>query len=141
MRLLRDRKGQVRIIEAFFASVLILSSLTLIPTRTETKVSDGGSLASKARQVLLTLDSDDYLAKLIENGSWTMIGRCIESFLSPTMWFNATVLDENGQALNDVQITSGSPINEEISSTDYICVNSSSNFRIYVIRLQLSRVK
>jgi hypothetical protein len=138
---LRNRKGQIRIIEAFFASILILSSLTLIPAGTETTVSDERSLSSKAQEILLTLDNDGYLSKLIENRSWTTLGKCIEAFLSPTIWFNATVLDENGQCLNDAPITSGSPINEKISAADYVCATSSSNFRIYLIRLQLSNVK
>ena len=141
MRFLRNRKGQIRIIEAFFASILILSSLTLIPAGTDTTASDERSLSSKAREVLLSLDNDGYLSKLIENRSWTSLGKCIESFLLPTIWFNATVLDENDQCLNDVPITSGSPINEKISAVDYVCASRSSNFRIYVVRLQLSNVK
>ena len=35
MRLLKDNKGQIRTIEAFFAAILMLSALTLIPAAQE----------------------------------------------------------------------------------------------------------
>ena len=140
MRLLKSQKGQIRIIEAFFASALVLSSLMLIPAGTDTRRADDQSLSSKARDILMTLDGEGYLSKLIENRSWTTLSRCVESFLSPTIWFNVTVLDENGLCLNDVAVSNGGPTNGKISAADYMCASVSSNFKIYVVRLQLSPV-
>jgi hypothetical protein len=66
MRFLSNKKGQVRVIEAFFASVLLLSCLTLIPAQTPTKNSSG-DIAWKAENVLLTLDNDGHLANFVDN--------------------------------------------------------------------------
>jgi hypothetical protein len=47
MRLLNNRKGQVRVIEAFFASIMLMSCLTLIPAQTTVKTQTG-NLAARA---------------------------------------------------------------------------------------------
>ena len=140
MRLLKDNKGQIRIIEAFFASALILSSLALIPSGTMVTNSNTQILSSTATHVLTTLDSDGFLSTLIENSSWTTLRECVESTLSPSMWFNLTVFNDNMQQINDVQISSGNPVGQTIVSTEYVCASVSANYNIYIIRLQLSTV-
>lgn len=140
MRLLNDKKGQIRIIEAFFASVLILSSLALIPSGTPVTNSDTQVLSSTATHVLTALDSDGYLSTLIENSSWTTLRECVESALSPGIWFNLTVFNDNMQEINDVQISSGNPVGQTIVSTQYVCASVSADYNIYIIRLQLSTV-
>ena len=140
MRLLKDNKGQIRIIEAFFASALILSSLALIPSGTQVTNSNTQILSSTATHVLTTLDSDGFLSTLIENSSWTTLRECVESTLSPSMWFNLTVFNDNMQQINDVQISSGNPVGQTIVSTEYVCASVSADYNIYIIRLQLSTV-
>jgi len=140
MRLLKDNKGQIRIIEAFFASVLILSSLALVPSQTHVVNSNTQALSSTATHVLTTLDSDGFLSTLIENGSWSTLRKCVESTLSPSIWFNLTVFNENMQEINDVQISSGNPVGQTIVSTEYVCASVSADYTIYIIRLQLSTV-
>ena len=65
MRLLRNRKGQIRILEAFFASMLILSSLALVPSKMTVEKFHFSTLYSVGMQVLTTLDSNGTLSKLI----------------------------------------------------------------------------
>jgi hypothetical protein len=137
---LNDNKGQIRIIEAFFASVLILSSLAFIPSETLVENSNTQVLRSTATQVLTALDNDGFLSKLIENSSWTGLRRCVESALSPNVWFNLTVFNENMERVNDIQICSGNPVGQAIVSTEYICASVSRDYSIYIIRLQLSTV-
>ena len=140
MRLLKDNKGQIRIIEAFFASVLLLSVLTLIPAVQEHSSDSTGILSSTARNILMSLDSNGYLASLISNESWVNLKSCIQSSLSPMMWFNLTVFDENMTTINDIPITSGSAVNDRIVAVDYVCASTSSNYAVYIIRLQLAEV-
>lgn len=140
MRLLNDKRGQVRVIEAFFASMLLLSVLTLIPSQSTVNNANDPNLSSTAQQVLLTLDNNGYLSKLIENGSWTQIRQCVQSALPPTVWFNLTVFNENNVALNDIPISSGSSINQESYSFDYLCISQSPSYASYIIRLQLAVV-
>jgi hypothetical protein len=140
MRLLKDKKGQVRVIEAFFASILLLSVLTLVPTQSNIRNQNEPNLSSTAQQVLLTLENNGYLSKLIENGSWTQIRQCLLSALPPTVWFNLTVFDENNTVVNDIPISSGNSTNEETYSFDYLCVSQGPTYSIYLIRLQLAVV-
>jgi hypothetical protein len=140
MRLLKDNKGQIRVIEAFFASILLLSVLTLIPSGSNIKDTGDQGLISMGQRVLLTLDNNGYLSRLIENSSWTTLRKCIQSSFSPTVWFNLMVFNENDTAMNDIPISNGSPINSKIVSLDYICASQSQNYGIYIIRLQLSVV-
>jgi hypothetical protein len=140
VRLLKDNKGQIRIIEAFFASILLLSSLTLIPVVQKNSSDSTEILSSTAHNILMSLDSNGHLAGLISNESWINLKSCIQSSLSPMVWFNLTVFDENMTPINDIPITSGSPVNDRIVAVDYVCASTSSNYAVYIIRLQLAGV-
>lgn len=140
MRLLKDNKGQIRIIEAFFAAILLLSSLTLIPMVQKNSSGSTENLSSTAHNILMSLDGDGYLAGLIGNESWLNIKSCVQSSLSPMMWFNLTVFDENMTRINDIPITSGNAVNDRIAAVDYVCASTSSNYAVYIVRLQLAGV-
>ena len=140
MRLLKDKKGQIRVIEAFFASILLFSILTLVPAPRNAGDTSNQTLISMGQNALITLDNNGYLSRLIENESWITLRECIQSAFPPTVWFNLTVFDENNTALNNVTISSGSPINEKIASLNYVCVSQSPNYTIYLIQLQLAVV-
>jgi hypothetical protein len=137
MRLISNKKGQVRVIEAFFASMLILSCLALIPAQATPK-SSAVNLVWKAQNILLTLDSDGQLASLVDNHEWAKLGQCIESALPLTTWFNLTIYDKNQNILNDFPISNGGSINDRISSVDYVCISQKSTFSVYILQLQLA---
>jgi hypothetical protein len=139
LRLLRDRKGQVRVIEAFFASVLILSCLTLIPTAVHSQEKTG-FLAAQAQNVLCSLNNDGHLATLVDNRDWIGIKESIESALPLTLWFNLTVYNANMQPLNDYPISNTGAISDQISSINYVCASQNSTYAIYTLRLQLGGV-
>jgi hypothetical protein len=137
MRLIQNKKGQVRVIEAFFASMLILSCLTLIPAQTTPQHSTD-NFGWKTENVLLTLDSDGHLANLVDNRDWATLQKSIESALPLTTWFNLTVYDRNMNVLNDFPVSNGGVVSEKIVSFDYICVSQNSTFAVYVLQLQLA---
>jgi len=141
VRLLKDNKGQIRVIEAFFASILLFSVLTLVPAPRNARDTSEQTLISMGQNALISLDNNNgYLSKLIENESWITLRECIQSVFPPTVWFNLTVFDENNTVLNNIPISSGSIINEQVSSLDYVCASQSRNYSIYLIRLQLAVV-
>ena len=140
MRLLKDKKGQIRIIEAFFASILLLSSLTLIPMVQQNSNDSTENLSAVAYNILMSLDSDGQLASLIGNGSWVNLKNCVQSSLSPMVWFNLTVFDETMNRINDVPVTSGTAVNDRIAAVDYVCAGTDGNYAVYIVRLQLAEV-
>lgn len=140
MRLLKDNRAQIRIIEAFFASLLILSTIALIPSQPPVIDTNNEVLQMKGQDALTTLDRNGFLSTLIENENWTALRKCLISSLSPAIWFNLTVFDENMDVVNNMPISSGSPISEKIVSAQYVCAGIGRDYRIYVVRLQLSSV-
>jgi hypothetical protein len=140
MRLLSDKKGQVRVIEAFFASILLLSCLTLIPAPSSEIKNSNFNLASTGQNVLLSLDNNGYLANAVANGDWQSLKSSVESALPLTVWFNLTVFDQNLNCLNPYPICNAGAVSDKVVSLDYVCVSQSSDYSVYILRLQMSLV-
>jgi len=139
MKLIRDRKGQIRIIEAFFASLILMSCLALIPLTTI--VTDHkGNLESTAQNVLISLNSNGHLAALIDAQNWAALKDCLESSLPLTTWFNLTVFDKNMNPLNPFPSSNAGAVSDKIASVTYICPSQTSAYTIYILQLQLSQV-
>jgi len=139
LRLLSDRKGQVRVIEAFFASVLILSCLTLIPTAIHSE-NKSGNLPAQAQNVLVSLNSDGQLAAFVDSRDWVGLKESVESALPLTLWFNLTVYDAQMQPLNSYPISNAGAVSDQIASVNYVCASQNSTYTIYVLQLQLGGV-
>jgi hypothetical protein len=141
MRWVKDKRGQVRVIEAFFASVLLLSSLSIIPIVYRGSEGDVVSaLSSTALNVLVSLDSNGHLAELVDSGNWSALGRSFEACLPAAVWFNLTVLDQSMNRLNSLPICRGGSVSDRIAVADYVCSSLSGNYAVYVLRLQLAAV-
>jgi hypothetical protein len=140
MRLLTDKRGQVRVIEAFFASILLLSCLALIPAPSSEIKDSSINLASTAQNVLLSLDNDGHLANAVAGGNWQSIKNGLESVLPLNVWFNLTVMDKNLICLNPYPICNAGSVSDKVYSLDYVCVGQSGTFAVYILRLQLSLV-
>ena len=129
----------MRVIEAFFASVLLLSCMTLIPANANTE-DKNGNLASQAENVLLSLDGDGQLAAFADNRDWAGLGDCLACALPLTLWFNLTVYDKQMNTLNEFPICSSGAVSDEIVSVNYVCASRNSTYAIYVLQLQLAGV-
>jgi hypothetical protein len=142
LRLLADRKGQARVIEAFFSATLLLSCLTLIPTQNNSPdiSSNNDNLVSMAENIILSLNSDGQLAKLIDARDWGTFNDCIEAALPLMIWYNLTVYDTNAHALNEYPICNGGAVSNKIAALDYVCASPSNTFAVYVLQLQLATV-
>lgn len=127
----------MRVIEAFFAALLVMSCLTFIPTQqpSTTPIED---LSSKAQNVLVSLDNDGHLATLIDNRDWWALADSIQSAVPLMVWFNLTVYDANLDILNDYPICNGGASSDKISSIEYVCASQNQTFAIYVLQLQLA---
>ncbi|MEM2099229.1 MAG: hypothetical protein QXU99_05765 [Candidatus Bathyarchaeia archaeon] len=141
MKLIRDRKGQIRVIESLFASILLFSSLSVIPAANEHVHNSYDKLCGTAQNLLETLDNDGQLAALITSTNWLDVKRCVQSVLPPTLWFNLTIFDENMTRINDTPICSGNSFSGNMVAFDYICATTNGNFDVYIVRLQLAMVE
>ncbi len=138
MNFITNKKGQIRTIEALFASLLILSTLALIPSHDGAEQTNYNTLSSDGTQALIALDSNGKLSALIEDSDWNTLKNCFQSLLPVSLWFNVTVFDENMSILNDVPVSNGGSVNEEIVAANYVCAASNGNYAVYIVRLQLA---
>jgi hypothetical protein len=139
MKLLRDKRGVARVIEAFLASMLLISCLALIPAPSPIKDSTG-NLSSTAQNLLLSLNSNGHLASLVDNRNWTVLENCVESGLPLTTWFNLTVFDKNMNTINPFPLSNAGAVSGKVVSVEYVCASQSATYSIYILRLQLAEV-
>ena len=138
MRLLKDQRGMARVIEAFFATMLLFSCLAIIPAVAPQTRDSSVNLEAAAQNVLLSLDSNGHLSDLVARGDWQALKLSLESALPLTVWFNLTVFDQTHQVLNSYPICNAGAVSDKIVSQDYVCASPNSTYTVYVLRLQLS---
>jgi hypothetical protein len=138
----RQNKGQIRIIEAFLAVLIIFSSFAVSSNLTMTQnVRKSGDLASVGLQALMTLDSDGSLGKFIDHRNWTAVQGALGTILPVGLCFNLTVYDDQMNQINDAAISNGVLSGQEVASVEYVCASQSAIFRCYMIYLQLAVVE
>jgi len=135
----RQNKGQIRIIEAFLAVLIIFSSLAISANLTvkqnSTKRDD---LASVGLHALMELDSDGSLGKYIDEGDWIALRDVVNIILPAGVCFNLTVYNEEMQQVNTAVISNGAFSSQEIAFVEYICASKSPVFHCYIIHLHLA---
>lgn len=139
--MLFNKKGQIRMIEAFLAVLVILSasvfSITLSPT---TSSDDEKLLATLGMQVLMELDNNGTLGKFIDESNWTAIRESLEILLPVGVSYNLIVYDDAMSQINDSTISNGLK-GQKIVSVEHLCASQSSEVRFYLVRLQLALVR
>jgi hypothetical protein len=137
-----QKRGQIRIIEAFLAVLIVFSSLAISASlTTERKTAESSDLASIGLQALIKLDSDGRLGDYIENGNWSGLRETLSLLLPEGISFNLTVYDGDMQQINSEAIGNGNLDSQEVASVKYVCVSRNPNFKYYVIYLRLAVVK
>jgi hypothetical protein len=137
-----DRKGQIKIIEAFLAVSVMFSALALMaPLSSTPNFERQETLRKLGAQVLIELNQNGTLGKLIESGNWTALEQSVEILLPLGVFFNLTVYGEqmerlNGQVISNINLSEMQ--SREITSVQYLCATQSSDIHFYTIRLQLA---
>ncbi len=105
MKLRRNSKGQMRVVETLLASFIFISALTFVnlfstfPTSPKYEVSD---LEKMGHNVLQDLDEKRILSDFVYNESkWENLRLSILVFMPPDISFNLTIYDANGAVVNE----------------------------------------
>jgi hypothetical protein len=134
-----DRKGQIRIIEAFLAIGVVFSAvLVSITFPSAPDLSKQKSLASMGTQALMELDTNGTLGYLILQQHWTDIKTALDILLPAGVSFNLTVYDDNGIAVNSEVIQNSNLLGREAVSVQHVCATRSQTVQFHVVRLQLA---
>ena len=138
----RCRQGQIRVLEAFLAVIVVFSALLLSRSlyASYDDSADQEILRSIGMNALMHLDQDGYLGILISQRDWTEISSRLSILLPIGISYNLTVYDEESNILNDSPILSGDLNAKGVVSIQYVVVDRES-LNLYIVRLQLAWVK
>jgi len=140
--MLKDKRGQIRVLEAFLATAVVFSALLL--TRPIYVAFDSqdeqNTLYTIGLNVLVQLDREGELGRLITQRNWTEISSKLSVMLPLGVSYNFTVYNENLEILNNSSISSGDLNGRNVVSIQYLLVDK-ADFNFYVVRLQLAWMK
>ncbi len=137
-----NRKGQIRMIEAFLAIAVIFSVLLVSVTfPSSPDISGQKTLANLGTQALIKLDTNSTLGNLIIQENWTTVKKSLDILLPVSVSFNLTVYDENMLQINSETIQNSKFLSGEAVSVQYICATQTANVEFFVLRLQLAWTK
>jgi hypothetical protein len=135
----RGNRGQIRVIEAFLAVLIIFSAFTVSANLT---VSQNRSLrldlASVGVEALMKLDSDGMLGHYIADGNRTALREALGLMLPIGTTFNLTAYDEHMQRISGATVSNGGFNSQDICFVEYVCASRNPLFNTYIVHLQLA---
>jgi hypothetical protein len=137
-----DNRGQIRVLEAFFAAAVIFGALILTgPVYVAFEnTNDSGILYSLGLNVLVELDREGELGQLIAQSNWAGLSSRFSLLLPMEVSYNVTIYNENLEVVNSSPISSGSLEGKSVVSVQYLLVER-THLNFYVVRLQLAYIK
>lgn len=137
----RDKRGQIRIMEAFLAALLIFSALAISAALSPTAADrNEKTLATQGMQTLVQLDSNGRLSKMMEARNWTALSSALQLLLPVDVTYNLTVYDETMQPVMSPPVSNGNLVGNVVS-IEYLCAVQGLQFTVYLLRLQLAVVQ
>jgi hypothetical protein len=141
-KLMFDRKGQIRIIEAFLSVAVIFSALLIsVNFSSPPDLTGQKTLASLGTQALIKLDTNGILGELVIQENWTAIKKSLDVSLPTGVSFNLTVFDENMLPINSQAIQNSNLLSREAVSVQYVCASQTTTVQFFTLRLQLAWVR
>lgn len=137
----KTSKGQIRIIEAFLAVIVVFSAFAVsgsLPSNHN--VTRKEDLASVGLNVLMLLDSDGFLGECIDNAEWSTLREALGLLLPSGVAFNLTIYDSAMRKINTENIANGGLNSQKTTFVEYMCVSQNVNFQCYILHLRLAVV-
>jgi len=132
-------KGQIRIIEAFFAMLIVFSAFAVSANLTITRNSvNRADLESIGLGSLIKLDQEGVLSYYLDQRNFSTLREALNLVLPTGVLFNLTVYDRNLKLINEQAITNGGFSSEEVVSVEYLWASQDAVYRCYIIHLQLA---
>jgi len=144
----RGSKGQMRVVEAIMASLIVVSAVVFLYIFTATPSSltyETGELEKIGHNVLHDIDEQRLLARYIYSSppEWANLTAALMVSLPTDVYFNLTVYDLNGNAKNNVMISYGSQqiftTSKAVASVTYIVPGYKTIYDPRIVVLQLVR--
>ncbi|MEM3694922.1 MAG: hypothetical protein QXJ11_03065 [Candidatus Bathyarchaeia archaeon] len=137
----RANKGQIRIIEAFLAVIIVFSAFAVSGNLPQNqKVTRKEDLVSVGLNALLQLDSDGFLGRCIDNAEWSRLREALGLLLPSGVAFNLTVYNGTMQKVNSETIANSGLNSQKTTFVEYICASQNVTFHCYILHLYLAVV-
>jgi len=133
-----NKKGQVRMLEAFLAVLVIFSaSLVSFKFSPPTSFDNEKMLSTLGMQALIELDGNGTLGRLIDERNWAAVREDLKMLLPVGVSYNLTVYDDALSQINNSTIGNGLK-GQKVVSVEYPCASQSLECDFYLVRLQLA---
>jgi len=146
MGLVFDRRGQMRVVEAIMASLIVVFAVAFIDLFAVTPVSpkyESSELEKIGYNVLHDLDEERLLARFVNNAEWANLTSALAASLPTDVYFNLTVYDVAGRVVNSQPIGYGTSRvfsnSTYVASVTYVVPGYQLVYRPRVLVLQLVR--
>jgi hypothetical protein len=137
-RVKNANKGQIRIIEAFFAVIIIFSAFAVSANLSVSNHAISHEvLASIGLNTLMKLDRSDCFYKYITAGNFTALREALSLALPTGVCFNLTIYNTQMQQVNTEIITNNGFGSQDIASVEYVSTGQDSPFLCYIVHMQL----
>ncbi|HVP26984.1 MAG TPA: hypothetical protein VMT26_04895 [Candidatus Bathyarchaeia archaeon] len=132
-------RGQIRVIEAVLAVIVIFASFTLSTNLTVSQnKAQSEDLAADGLHALMKLDSDGSLSRYIADKNWTSLREAVNLALPTGISFNLTIFDEQMRQVNDDVVSNGGFGSQTVCAVEYACASRDLVFHCYIIHLELA---
>ena len=142
----KGSKGQMRVVEAVMASIVVVTAIVFLyafAAAPSSQTYETGELEKIGHNVLHDIDEQRLLTRYVYNSppEWTNLTAALMVSLPTDVYFNLTVYDINGSAINHPLIQYGSSqvftSSKAVASVTYIVsgYQTSYNPRILVLKL------
>lgn len=140
----RGTKGQMRVVEAIMATLIVIAAVTFLyffAATPSSQANDTSELEKIGHNVLHDIDEQQLLARYVYNSEWTNMTAALVVSLPTNVYFNLSIYDINHHSIGhpliqygDQQIFSSSAA---VASVTYIVpgYQTSYNPRILVLKL------
>jgi len=142
----KGSKGQMRVVEAILASIMVMTAIVflyLFAASPSSSTYETGDLEKIGHNVLHDIDEQRLLARYVYNSEWANLTAALMVSLPTDVYFNLTIYDVNGNALNPVSISYGSAqiftTSKAVASVTYIVPGYQTNYNPRILVLQLVR--
>jgi hypothetical protein len=140
----KNAKGQMRVVEAIMASLIVITAVTFLYLFSATPSSqayDTSELEKMGHNLLHDIDEQELLARYVLNSEWVNLTAALVVSLPTNVYFNLSIYDANYRSIGhpliqygDQQVFSSS---QAVASVTYIVTGygTSYNPRILVLKL------
>lgn len=144
--ILKNSKGQMRVIEAIMAALIVVSAIVFLYAFAATpsgKTYEAGELEKIGSNILHDIDSQRLLSRFVYNGEWANLTAALVVSVPNDVYFNLTVYDINGNAIGHPLVQYGNSqaflSSKSVATVTYILSGYQSNYSPRVIVLKLVR--